>query len=455
MTEVLDIESAINKKFGVVSLGCPKNLVDTEVTIGLLEQAGYVMTQQLEDAQILLVNTCSFIDKSKKESVETILEMAQLKKSGSCEKLLVLGCLPQLYKGDLSKEIPEVDAVVGTGEFQRVVDILNDVEHGKRVETVHKPVYVYDHVVPRHLCTLSHTAYVKISEGCDHVCSFCIIPRLRGKQRSRPMESIVEESRHLADKGVKEINLIAQDLTDYGKDIYGEHKLVELLHQLADIKPLKWIRLMYTYPSLVTDELIETIASRKRICKYIDVPLQHISDDLLKTMRRNVTGEQIRSLVKRLRKKVPGIAIRTTFIVGYPGETEEHFEELVDFVEESQFDRMGVFTYSHEEHTLAHRLEAQVPQKIKEKRLKKLMQVQQKIVRQKHAEMIGREIEVVVDSQSQNGTQDFVCRSSRQAPDIDGVIYLKPSKQQVITPGQLVKARIVSSLGYDLAAEVA
>ncbi len=444
----------MNEKFGVVSLGCPKNLVDTEVTIGLLEQVGYVMTQQLEDAKILLVNTCSFIDKSKKESVETILEMAQLKKSGSCEKLLVLGCLPQLYKGDLAQEIPEVDAVVGTGEFHRVVDILNDVEKGNRVETVHKPVYVYDHVVPRHLCTLSHTAYVKISEGCDHVCSFCIIPRLRGKQRSRLMDSIVTESQQLAEKGVKEINLIAQDLTDYGKDIYGEHRLVELLHQLADIKPLKWIRLMYTYPSLVTDELIETIASRKRICKYIDVPLQHISDDLLKTMRRHVTGEQIRTLIKRLRKRVPGIAIRTTFIVGYPGETEEHFKELVDFVEESEFDRMGVFTYSHEENTLAYRLESQIPQKIKERRLKKIMQVQQKIVHQKHAGMIGQEVEVLVDAKSQNKLGDFISRFSQQAPDIDGVIYLKQTKQHVITPGQIVKARILSSLGYDLMAEV-
>ena len=444
----------VNKKFGVISLGCPKNLVDTEVTIGLLEQAGYIMTQQMEEANIILVNTCSFIDKSKKESAETILEMAELKKAGSCEKLMVLGCFAQLYRDKIMKEIPEIDAVIGTGEFQRVVEILDEVEKGKQVETVHKPLYVYDDNVPRHLCTLPHTAYVKISEGCDHVCSFCIIPRLRGKQRSRPMGSIISEVKKLGEHDVKEINLIAQDLTDYGSDLYGEHRLVPLLRELNKIDSIQWIRLLYTYPSLVTDELIDTIEGCDRIAKYIDIPLQHISDNLLKTMRRNTTSRQIRTLIHKLRNRVPEIAIRTTFIVGYPGETEDDFQELKDFVQESEFDRMGVFTYSREEHTLAYRSDSQIPEKVKNSRLKKLMGVQQKVMLRKNSTLIGRETDILIDEIQKNGSVELIGRTSQQAPDIDGVTYLKKPRKVEIKTGEIIKAKIVSSMGYDLMAEV-
>jgi ribosomal protein S12 methylthiotransferase len=438
-------------KFNLISLGCPKNLIDSEQTIYLLERAGYLFTLVLEEAEIILVNTCGFIKSSKEESVETILEAAQMKKKGACRKLVVMGCLAQLYRKQLLKEIPEIDAVIGTGDFPAIVEILNDLEVHKSITKIGKPLQGDELALPRHLCTVPHTAYLKISEGCDHLCSYCIIPRIRGKQTSRTIESIVEEAGQLAARGVKEINLIGQDLTDYGRDIYGKRRLPDLLRTLNEVEKIRWIRLLYTYPNYINDELIAAIAECEHVCKYIDVPLQHVSSSILKSMKRGGNRQKLTTLIQKLRDKVPGITIRTTFIVGYPGETRKDFWELLDFVKEMEIDRVGVFTFSREEGTPSYYLQKQVSKKVRESRQKALLDQQEEIIKKKYASLIGTEIEVQIDWAEQDKVDYLVGRTQGQAPDIDGVTYvLNPDNQLKVKPGHLVKAKVVDVQGYDI-----
>ena len=440
-----------NKKFNLISLGCPKNLIDSEQTIFLLERAGYLFTTVSNEAEIILVNTCGFINSSKEESVETIIEAAQNKKKGACRKLIVMGCLVQLYKKQLLKEIPEIDAVLGTGDFPFITDILNELESGHPVVRVGKPLKGNELALPRHLCTVSHSAYLKISEGCNHLCSYCIIPRIRGKQTSRSIDSIVDEAKLLAAQGVREINLIGQDLTDYGHDLYGKRQLPELLRRLNNVENIRWIRLLYTYPNYIDDELIDTIAECDRVCKYIDVPLQHVSSSILKSMKRGGNRKKTENFIQKLRERVPGIVIRTTFIVGYPGETRKDFLELMDFVGKMELDRVGVFTFSREEGTTSYRLEKQVPKRVSESRQKALLDLQEEIIERKYSDLMGKEIDVQIDWVQRDKVDYLVGRTQGQAPDIDGVTYvLNPDNRLRVKPGHLVKAKVVDIQGYDI-----
>ena len=446
--------SGINQKFGIISLGCPKNLVDSEQTIALLERAGYIFTGNLDDANIILVNTCSFIESSKKESVETILETVELKKTGACEKLVVMGCLPQLYKKELMQQIPEIDAVVGTGDYPQMASIIADLNQSAHLVNITKPENLQDLSLPRRICTLPHTAYLKISEGCDHICTFCIIPRLRGKQRSRPMEEIVNEAKQLGQQGVKEINLIAQDLTDYGRDRYGKRQLAVLLRELNQVDSIQWIRLLYTYPSFITDELITAIKECNKVVKYIDVPIQHAADSILKSMRRNTTQKKIKAMLGQLRTAIPGITIRTTLIVGYPGETRDDYLQLLDFVKEMEFERLGAFTYSREKRTESYDLTPQIPKATREKRLAQVLALQEDVIHRKQQELVDKPLQVLVDQVNEDALGWSIGRHAGQAPDIDGVTYLANPKRLKLKPGDMVQALVTHYEGYDLYADI-
>ncbi|MBI2982399.1 MAG: 30S ribosomal protein S12 methylthiotransferase RimO [Deltaproteobacteria bacterium] len=360
-----------SKRVYLQSLGCPKNLVDSEIMLGSLVSQGYELTTEKSEAEVIIVNTCGFLQASVKESINTILDLAKEKEGGSCEKLIVTGCLSQRYQGELPKELQEVDLFIGTNDYPKIAELIADPPDR---EYIHKPLYVHHAETPRLLATRPHTAYVKIAEGCNHTCSFCIIPKLRGRQRSRPVDDIIAEVRNLKGMGVKEFNLIAQDTTDYGSDLHNGTTIEKLFHELKKIPGDHWLRLMYAYPLRFSDELIEIIASSPNFCRYVDIPFQHINDRILKSMHRGSDGCYIRRLVERMRERIPGIAIRSTFIVGYPGETEAEFQELADFLREAELERVGVFTYSDEEGTEAAKLVDRVPEKIKKERRKILME---------------------------------------------------------------------------------
>ncbi len=432
-----------NKKVYLQSLGCPKNLVDSEIMLGTLVKEGYELTTDKEAAEVIIVNTCGFLQASAKESVEAILSLAEEKKKGNCSKLIVTGCLPQRYEGELPKELPEVDLFVGTNDYPKIAELLNANLPDR--EYIHKPLYIHDEETPRILATPKYSAYVKISEGCNHTCSFCIIPKLRGKQRSRPIGSIVEEIRRLQDQGVREFNLIAQDSTDYGGDLHDGTTIERLLAEIAKLSGEHWFRLMYAYPLRATDELIEILASSENFCRYIDIPFQHINDRILKSMRRGSDGGYIRDLVERLRKKIPEIAIRTTFIAGYPEETDEEFEELLRFIEKAQFDRMGVFRFSSEEGTPAATLKGQVPDGVKEERRRAAMELQRTISLKKNRDRIGKKIKILVEEDGRWG------RSEWDAPEIDGKVFLNGPK---VSGGNFRKAVVTEARPYDLIAEV-
>ncbi|HEY0874194.1 MAG TPA: 30S ribosomal protein S12 methylthiotransferase RimO [Vicinamibacterales bacterium] len=447
-------------KIGLVSLGCPKNLVDGEVMLGIAQNAGHELTNDASDADVLVVNTCAFIDAAKQESIDAILEMAQQKANGRCSRLVVTGCLGERYREELKKEIPEIDAVLGTGEVDQILTAFDARPAGAVPLTFHKnlsakelPTYLYDANTPRLLTTPKHFAYVKIAEGCDYTCAFCIIPTLRGKFRSRDAASIVHEARSLAERGVKELLLISQDTTFYGIDKGERGALARLLRELNTIDGLEWIRLLYLYPTTITDDVLAAMADCEKVCRYIDLPLQHASASVLKRMRRPGNRRTYDKLLARIRGMVPDVTLRTTLIVGFPGETEEEFAELEAFVADTNFDHVGVFTYSHEEGTRAYAMPDDVPATVKRRRRNALMARQKKIVAAAQKAKIGHEVEVLVDGPSPEHELVLQGRLRGQAPEIDPVVFLTDCDPGVVRPGNLIRAQIVGARGYDLVAK--
>ena len=442
----------IKQKVSMVSLGCPKNLVDAEVMLGCLPSAEYEITTNEREADIIIVNTCSFIKEAKQESIDTILDLADRKHDARCRLLVVTGCLPQRYQEELGAELPEVDIFIGTGEYPRIAEILAEKRDTPgQLRYVGDPNFVFDPDLPRMKSSPAYTAYLKIAEGCSNCCSYCVIPSLRGALRSRPLAQVLKEARELVSGGVKEINLIAQDITAYGKDLAEYSTLETLLAELVKIDGLLWIRLLYAYPDGITDELIRMIRDEEKICKYIDIPLQHISDPILKRMGRRGGETEIRRLIGRLRSAVPDLAIRTSLIVGFPGETDDDVQRLVQFVEEARFDRLGVFCYSREEGTPAAEMEEQITERVKRQRYKKLMKVQARVSFKQNRRLIGTVEQVLVEGYSDETDLLLKGRSSRQAPDIDGLVYITAGTANV---GDIVPVRVTDSSDYDIIGEI-
>lgn len=478
-------------KVGLVSLGCPKNLVDSEVMLGIIDACQIEIINDPAEADLIIVNTCGFIEPAKQESIDTILSMAEYKKTGKCRYLVVTGCLAQRYAEDLFREMPEVDAIVGTNVYKDIGLVLEKVLAGQRL--IHRDVADWqpDKNVsdpsggqagrdgetalfrqpnktipatagmeeqrqttladPRFLTTAPYTAYLKIAEGCDNFCSFCAIPLIRGRYTSKPYEQILAEARSLAEQGVKELVVVAQDTTRYGSDLYGRLRLAELLKDLNDLPGIKWIRVLYSYPNTFTEELIEAFATLSKVCHYVDLPLQHASDRLLKAMNRHDRLEHTRNLLARLRQRIPDIVIRTTFIVGFPGETEEDFRILTQFVAEQRFENAGVFQYSREEDTVAARLDDQVPPEVMQERYDELMSIQAGISEEIHQELEGRELEVVIEGYAAEEAADLaVARSYREAPDIDGSIFVENAPG--LQPGEFIKVRVDQGFAYEVVA---
>lgn len=434
-------------RIAFVSLGCDKNLVDSEVMLGLLQKSGFALISDESQADVLVVNTCCFIQDAKEESIESILEMAQYKKTGNCKALIVTGCMAERYKDEILSEIPEVDGVVGTTGYESIVEVVEEILQGKKIQMFSDVNAKTSENYQRVLSTAGYFAYLKIAEGCDNRCTYCIIPQLRGKYRSRSMESLISEAKTLASQGVKELILVAQDTTRYGIDLYGEKKLPQLLKELCKIDDLKWIRLLYCYPEEITDELIDVIAEEEKVCSYLDMPIQHAHTSILKRMGRRSTKEDLIHLINKLRKRIPDICLRTTLIVGFPGETDEEYEDLVQFVKDMKFDRLGVFTYSKEEGTPAAKMRGQIPKKIKEFRKDKIMKLQQAICEEKSAQCVGRTLEVIIDGKLPE--ENVYCgRTYRDAPEIDGMVFV--SADEELLSGDFIKASITSSNEYDL-----
>ena len=429
---------------GFVHLGCSKNLVDTEMTIGLFKENGYKIVNNEEEADVLVINTCGFIEPAKEEAINTILEMAEYKKK-RCKYLIVMGCLVERYKEELSKAIPEVDLWI---KYSSYSTIWEQIETILKSEKENKNNLDF---LDRVITTGNNFAYLRIAEGCSNFCTYCAIPKIRGPFVSRKMEDVIEEAKKLANEGYEELIIIAQDTTKYGIDIYGESKLAELLKELCKIEKLKWIRFLYAYPETITDELIEVVKNEDKICKYFDIPIQHISNSVLKRMNRKSNGETIRNLIKRLRKEIPGVVIRTTVMVGFPGETKEDFEELYDFVKEARFERLGAFSFSKEEGTPAEKLKAQIHPMTKKSRYNKIMSLQQKIASETQQEMVGKELEVLIETKTFDGKY-YVGRSYREVPDIDGLIYIEMVDKAL--EGKFVKCKITKASGYDLIGEI-
>jgi len=443
-------------RIGIKSLGCPKNFVDTEVICGKLREKGYQISEKFDNSDIVIINTCSFIRDAVEESIEEILNLAKLKKEGKIKHIIVTGCLPQRYKDDnLNQELPEVDAFLGVGDFLEIDEVIKKVLQGKKIYTVcPEPKYLYNHNTPRTILTPQHYAYIKISEGCQNNCSYCLIPKLRGNYRSRKMEDIIDEIKLLSEKqSLSEIILIGQDTTLYGIDLYGEYKLAELLKKLTLLKlnNLKWIRLLYTHPTHYSEELIEVIASYSKICSYLDLPLQHISDKILKRMNRPLKKRNVISLIKKLRGRISNLTLRTTFIVGFPGETDKEFEELLNFVKEFRFERLGAFIFSREEGTPAYDFPQQIPMRTKKERLKELMLTQQSISNEINSSYMGKEIEVLIDEIQSGKPKIAIGRTKADAPEIDGKVVIKTDKAQV---GKFIKVKVTDAFEYDLVGEI-
>jgi ribosomal protein S12 methylthiotransferase len=438
------------KRVHFVSLGCPKNRVDTETMLAGLPGARYTITADPDQADVVVVNTCAFIEEAKVESIDTILEMARRKKAGQVETLVVTGCLSQRYPEALARDLPEVDHFVGTNDLNLVTEIL-DGRTGTRVVVGNPDRREFDWEAPRYNSMGGNMAYLKVAEGCSNACAFCIIPTLRGPQRSRSIESVVTEAEALAAQGVVELNLIAQDLTAYGYDQRPRSALTALLKALVQVEGVRWIRLLYAYPRSFPKGLVEMLASEEKLTPYVDMPIQHISDRVLKRMRRGTNGDTIRRRIAELREKVPGLTLRTTLLVGYPGETQEDFDQLLDFVREARFERMGAFAYSHEEGTPSYDLDGQLPQTVRTARLEELMYVQRDIARAHNRAWVGREVDVLVERRSRESDLVWVGRTAQQAPEIDGVTYL--GSTDAVTSGAIVRARVTQSTDYDLVAE--
>ena len=410
-------------KIALESLGCSKNLVDAEIMMGILNKKGYKLVGDFEEADIILVNTCGFIESAKQESIQTILELAQLKETANLKLLIVTGCLAQRYAEELKTEIPEIDAIVGTGSYQQIDEIIANLEKENHIVSLNDIDFAYNEDLPRYVSTPDYMAYLKIGEGCDNKCTYCIIPKLRGKYRSRKMEDIIAEAKKLAERGVKELVVIAQDTTKYGLDLYGEEKLANLLEELAQIEGFKWIRVMYSYPESITEELVKVIKKYDNICNYFDMPIQHASNRVLKLMNRKTTKEDILSKINMIRSHIPDATLRTSIIVGFPGETEEDFNELAEFIKEAQFDKLGVFTYSREEDTPADKLPNHLEEEVKVERQEALMMIQQGISEEKNNNKIGNKYEVLVEEQIEDNV--YVGRTIYDAEEIDAIVYVK------------------------------
>ena len=451
-------------RIGFVSLGCPKNLVDSEVMIGLVKQAGHDITADASSADVLVVNTCAFIDSAKQESVDTILELAELKKSGRCRRLVVTGCLAERYRGELQQQIGDIDAVLGTGQVPDIVQAVTALVPAPAGAAVPMrlfrtppaggaaplPDYLYDADTPRTLVTPKHYAYIKVAEGCDYACAFCIIPTLRGHYRSRTPQSVLAEARHLADQGVRELLLISQDTTYFGVDRGERGALARLLRDLNRVDGIEWIRLLYLYPTTITDDMLGAMAESDKVCKYIDLPLQHAAPAVLRRMKRPGTGTTYRRLLERVRVRVPGVALRTTLIVGFPGETADEFATLASFVQDVGFDHLGVFTYSHEEGTGAYALADTVPPRVKRQRRAALMSAQKRLVRRAQRARVGERVRVMIDGPSPEHGLVLRGRLSTQAPDIDSCVYLTDADPEASVPGSFANGTIVGSREYDL-----
>lgn len=431
----------------LITLGCPKNQVDSEIMLGLLDQANFQIVDNVSDAEVLVVNTCGFIESAKEESVDTILEAAELKTSGQLSYLIVTGCLAQRYREKLMHEVPEIDAILGTGNFDKIVQVVEKGLRGEKGGGISPPDFEYHKDLPRIYTTPDHTAYVKIAEGCNNRCSYCIIPTLRGPLRSRPIEDIVEEVETLAGQGVKEIILIAQDTTVYGLDLYGELSLTALLKRLVEVDGILWIRVMYLYPDYITDDLLNTIAQEEKICKYLDLPLQHASDHILKLMNRSTRRAKMEAIIKKIRDWIPGVVLRTSLIVGFPGETDNDFQQLVDFVTESKFDRLGVFAYSREEDTPADLLPGHLSEKVIKERWDKIMARQRQIALENNQRLIDQVLEVLIEEYYSVEESIALGRTQGDAPEIDNTIYIHNCRGNI---GQIIPVKVVDALEYDL-----
>ena len=442
----------MNEKVYLETLGCSKNQVDSEIMLGILNKHNYILTYDEADADIIVVNTCGFIESAKQESIDTILELANLKKTGNCKVMIVTGCLTQRYSKELSEELPEVDAFLGTTNFDEIAQIVDKIlSKGKRVVSITSADNSVSYDFPRVLTSPSYSAYLKIAEGCDNLCTYCIIPKLRGKYRSRPIEKLVTEAKNLAKSGVQELIIIAQDITRYGLDIYGNHQLIKLLEELSHIEEIKWIRLQYSYPDIISDELISLIAAKDKICNYIDMPIQHCNDEILRRMNRRTTKKHILDVINKLKTRIPNIALRTSLIVGFPGETNEQFKELYDFVKSIEFDRLGVFTYSREENTPAAKLSNQISEEIKEDRRNQIMFLQRDLSFNRNMDKIGSIYDILIEEKIE-GENVYVGRTEFDAPEVDGVVYVNSDTE--IGIGEFVRAKIIDALEYDLIGEI-
>lgn len=434
-----------------ISLGCDKNLVDSEVMLGLLDKKGYQIVDSEEDADIIVVNTCCFIHDAKEESIQTILEMAEYKKEGKLKALVVTGCLAQRYQQEIIDEIPEVDAVLGTTSYDHIVEAVEEALAGNGHVVLEDVDALPDVKEKRLVTTGGHYAYMKIAEGCDKHCTYCIIPKLRGNYRSVPIEKLLAEAKDLAEQGVKELILVAQETTVYGKDLYGEKSLHKLLRELCKISGIQWIRILYCYPEEIYDELIQTIKEENKVCHYLDLPIQHASDAVLKRMGRRTSKAQLVEIIEKLRKEIPDISLRTTLITGFPGETQEQHEELKDFVDEMEFDRLGVFTYSPEEDTPAATMTEQIPEEVKEERQAELMELQQEIAFDLAEDMVGREVLVMIEGKVADENA-YVGRTYKDAPNVDGLIFINTDEE--LMSGDFARVRVTGALEYDLIGEL-
>ncbi len=434
-------------KVGLTSLGCAKNLVDSEVMLGLLKEKQIGICDKAEEADVLIVNTCGFIREAQEESIEIILQLAHLKRLGKLKKLIVTGCLVQQFKDEIAAQIPEVDAFLGVNDFPRIAEVMQEVLADRKISSVSSRQYIYDHKTPRVQLTPSHYAYIKISEGCSHQCSFCMIPAIKGKLISRDEDSIVSEARGMIARGVKELILIAQDTTEYGRDRGIQNGLASLLRRMCRIEGDFWIRVLYTYPSHWTDELIELFASEPKICKYVDIPIQHIDDEILQSMRRGETRADIESLINKLRSTIPDLFIRSAVIVGYPGESEEQFLTLLEFIKKVKFERLGAFTFSAEKGTEAERMKEQTSEEVKIERFDAVMEAQRKVALENNRKLLGKRMRIIADERCEEAQYDWVGRTYGDAPEVDGVVYLN---SETVKPGDFVDVEIVDSCGYDL-----
>ncbi len=435
-------------KINLISLGCHKNLVDSENMLGILDKNENIeIVKDLKDAEVVIVNTCGFINDAKEEAINTIISVSEEKKQGKIKKIIVAGCLAQRYAEELLEELPEIDGIVGTGELDKIEEVINDSFENKKTVKTERLDFLADSETARIVSTYPHTAYLKIAEGCDNHCTYCIIPKLRGRYRSRTIEDIIKEAKKLAKKGVRELSIIAQDTTDYGLDIYGERALPKLLKEITKINGIDWIRVFYTYPNNFTEELIKVIKEEDKIVKYADIPIQHVSDRVLKRMNRQDTFESIKKKLNLIKKEIPNVVFRTSLIVGFPGETELEFEELKEFVKEFKFDYAGIFNYSREEGTVADKLDGHLSDEERHARWQELFDLQNEISDRKNIDFIGKEIEVIIDRESEEEEYLYEGRTRGQALDIDGIVFIDKGNAKI---GEIVKVKIEDSFSYDL-----